>query len=115
MLGNMSSTVRFRIPKTAADALHLSAVKRRARQASVTDVRFDVDERRSSVEVKVTCSIAMAIFLVGELRAVAERAKAKHDTTLVSACSETVARAFKAIDDADKASLKPSHSASTTA
>jgi hypothetical protein len=57
----------------------------------------------------------MAIFLVGELRAVAERAKAKHDTTLVSACSETVTRAFKAIDDADKASLKSSHSAPTTA
>ena len=110
----MLSTVRFRIPKAAADALHLSALKRRARQASVTDVRFDVDERRSSPEVKVTCSIAMAIFLVGELRAVADRAKAKHDTALVSACSETVTRAFKAIDDADKASLKASD-ASTSA
>ena len=110
----MLSTVRFRIPKAAADALHLSAVKRRARQASVTDVRFDVDERRSSVEVKVTCSIAMAIFLVGELRAVGERAKAKHDSALVSACSETVARAFKAIDDADKAAVK-ANDASTSA
>jgi hypothetical protein len=111
----MLSTVRFRIPRAAADALHLSAVKRRARQASVTDVRFDVDERRGSSEVKVTCSIAMAIFLVGELRAVGERAKAKHDTTLVSACSHAVSMAFKAIDDADKASLKPSSNASTTA
>jgi hypothetical protein len=106
----MLSTVRFRIPKAAADALHLSAVKRRARQASVTDVRFDVDERRSgSVEVKVTCSIAMAIFLVGELRTLGERAKAKHDTTLVAACSQAVSVAFKAIDDADKASIKASN------
>ena len=111
----MSSTVRFRIPKTAADAMHLSAIKRRARQASVTDVRFDVDERRGTSEVKVTCSIAMAIFMVGELRAVGERAKAKHDTTLVAACSHAVSMAFKAIDDADKASVKPSPSASTSA
>lgn len=106
----MLSTVRFRIPKSAADSLHLSAVKRRARQASVTDVRFDVDERRSSSgDVKVTCSIAMAIFLVGELRALGERAKAKHDNTLVSACSQAVSVAFKAIDEADKASIKPSN------
>jgi hypothetical protein len=111
----MLSTVRFRIPKTAADALHLRAVKRRARQASVTDVRFDVDERRSSSEVKVTCSIAMAIFLVGELRVAGERAKAKHDTTLVSACSQAASMAFKAIDDADKASVKASHDASSSA
>lgn len=102
----MLSTVRFRIPKAAADALHLGAVKRRARQASVTDVRFDVDERRSnSVEVKVTCSIAMAIFLVGELRAVGERAKTKRDTALDQACSQAVSSAFKAIDDLDKASI----------
>jgi len=104
----MLSTVRFRIPKSAADALHLSALKRRARQASVTDVRFDVDERRSSSgELKVTCSIAMAIFLVGELRALGDRAKAKHDNTLIGACSQTVSMAFKAIDEADKASIKP--------
>ena len=102
----MLSTVRFRIPKSAADALHLSAVKRRARMASVTDVRFDVDERRSSSgEVRVTCSIAMAIFLVGEMRAIAERAKAKRDTALDSACSQAVSSAFKAIDELDKASI----------
>jgi len=102
----MLSTVRFRIPKAAADALHLNAVKRRARQASVTDVRFDVDERRStSVEVKVTCSIAMAIFLVGELRAIGERAKAKRDTALDTACSHAVSSAFKAIDDLERASI----------
>src|SRR6476469_732725 len=101
----MLTTLRFRIPKTAADALQLGAIKRRARQASVTDVRFDVDERRSSSDVKVTCSIAMAIFLVGELRAVGERAKTKHDTTLVAACSQAVTMAFKAIDDADKAAV----------
>lgn len=111
----MLSTVRFRIPKAAADALHLSAVKKRARQASVTDVRFDVDERRSSSDVKVTCSIAMAIFLVGELRAVGERAKAKHDTGLVNACSQAVSVAFKAIDEADKAATKTSSDASSSA
>lgn len=113
----MLSTVRFRIPKTAADALHLSALKRRARSASVTDVRFDVDERRSSsVDLKVTCSIAMAIFLVGELRAVGERAKAKHDSALVSACSDAVSSAFRAIDELDKASTtKPDSGTSASA
>jgi hypothetical protein len=105
----MLTTLRFRIPKAAGDALQLGAIKRRARQASVTDVRFDVDERRSSsTDVKVTCSVAMAIFLVGELRAVGERAKTKHDTTLVTACSQAVTMAFKAIDDADKAAVKAS-------
>jgi hypothetical protein len=113
----MLSTVRFRIPKAAADALHLGAVKRRARQASVTDVRFDVDERRSnSSEVKVVSSIAMAIFLVGELRSIGERAKTKHDSSLVLACSQAVSAAFKAIDDADKAAVKvPSHNAASSA
>ena len=110
----MLSTVRFRIPKTAADALHLRAIKRRARQASVTDVRFDVDERRSS-EIKLTCSIAMAIFLVGELRQVGDRARAKHDNNLVVACSQAISMAFKAIDDADKASIRAhAHDASTS-
>ena len=48
----------------------------------------------------------MAIFLVGELRSVGERAKAKHDNNLVLACSQAISMAFKAIDDADKASVR---------
>ena len=112
----MLSTVRFRIPRAAADALHLSAIKRRARQASVTDVRFDVDERRpNSSDIKIICSVAMAICLVGELRAVGERARVKHDSTLLAACTHAVSMAFKAIDEADKASVKAPEDAAPSA
>ena len=106
--GNMLSTVRFHISRAVADALHISKIKRRARQTSVTDVRLDADEKKGgSGEVRVTCSIAMAIFLVGELKQVAERAKVQGNNNLVAGCSRAVTAAIKAIDDADASSKKP--------
>ena len=97
------NTVRFRISHSVASALHLESIKRRARGALVTDVRFEYESRPSTRgEPRVTCSMAMAIFLIEELGALSTKAKARRDNTLVIEATRAIAATIKAIDDAER-------------
>ena len=96
------TTLKFRIPRLVGEGLQLPSIKRRARGAMVTDVRFDYDEQRGS-DVRITCSMPMAIFFVGELRQLDTRAKAQRNQLLVTEVARAVAATFKAIEDGDKA------------
>ena len=110
------TTLKLRIPRAVAEGLQLASIKRRARQAMVTDVRFDYDDKKGS-EIRITCSVPMAIFLVGELRHLDTRAKAQRNQLLVSDTARAVAATFKAIEDGDRAAAaatKPRTPASNT-
>jgi hypothetical protein len=92
------NTLRFRIPKVVSIALQLGGIKRRARRALVTDVRFECDEKAGPGEHRIKCSMAMAIYFVEELRQLETRAKAQRDNVLVAECARAKTTAFKAID-----------------
>ena len=99
----MLSTVRFKIGKTVAEQLHMTSLKRRARQASVTDVRLVVDTQSCSRdEFRVTCSTALAIYLVEELKRAASHAQARRNFTLSAECSRAISATIKAIDEGDR-------------
>jgi hypothetical protein len=99
----MLNTVRFKIARTVAEHLHLTSLKRRARQASVTDVRLLVESRNCSRdEFRVTCSTALAIYFVEELKRVANQAQARRNFTLSAECSRTISATIKAIDEGDR-------------
>ena len=103
------TTLRLKIPRSVAEALQLPSIKVRARRAMVTDVRFDYDETRGS-DIRVICSMPMAIFLVGELRNLDARAKARRDNVLATDTARAVAATFKAIEDGDRAAAAVSQS-----
>src|SRR4029079_16109763 len=96
------TTLRLKIPRSVAEGLQLPSIKVRARRAMVTGVRFDYDDKRGS-DIRITCSMPMAIFLVGELRNLDTRARATRDHLLVSDTARAGAATFKAIEDGDKA------------
>jgi hypothetical protein len=96
------TTVKFRIPRAVAEGLQLDSIKRRARGAMVTDVNFDYEERRGG-DVRITCSMPMAIFFVGEFRQLEARAKAQRNHPLVAETARAAAATFKAIEDGDRA------------
>jgi hypothetical protein len=73
----------------------------------VTDVTFDYDEKKGS-DVRIACSVPMAIFLVGELRTLESRAKAQRNQLLVNDIARAVAATFKAIEDGDRAAVAKS-------
>ncbi len=98
------TTLRFKIPRAVGEGLQLNSIKRRARGAMVTDVRFDYDEKKGS-DIRITCSMPMAIFVVGELRALDSRAKAQRNQLLVNETARAVAATFKAIEDGDRAAV----------
>jgi hypothetical protein len=102
-------TVRFRISRAVGQGLQLESIKRRARGALVTDVRFDCDEKRTG-ELRITCSMPMAIFFVGELNQLETRARAQRNHSLVADCTRAIAATFKAIEDGDRASMATSPS-----
>jgi len=101
------TTLRFKIPRAVGEGLQLNSIKRRARGAMVTDVRFDYDEKKGS-DVRITCSMPMAIFLVGELRTLDSRAKAQRNQLLVNETARAVGATFKAIEDGDRAAIAAS-------
>ena len=98
------NTLYFRMPTSVAAALRLDTIKRRARGALVTDVRFDYDLKPKSPRGhRIACSTAMAIFLVEELGLLAAKARARRDKTLTLDCSNALTAAFKAIEESDRA------------
>jgi hypothetical protein len=108
--GRFMNTVHIRMPQTVASVLQLETVKRRARAASVTDVRFDYDRKTTSPRGhRITCSIAMAIFLVEELAACAAKARTQRNKALLADCEKGLAATFQAIDSADRRAPVTSH------
>ena len=101
------TTLRLKILRSVAEGLQLPSIKVRARRAMVPDVRFDYDEKRGS-DIRITCSIPMAIFLVEELRKLDATARARRDNLLVSDIARAVAATFKAIEDGDRAAAAAS-------
>ena len=101
------TTLRFKVTRDVGEGLQLKSIKRRARGAMVTDVTFDYDEKKGS-DVRITCSVPMAIFLVGELRTLESRAKAQRNQLLVNDIVRAVAATFKAIEDGDRAAVAKS-------
>jgi hypothetical protein len=69
----------------------------------VTDVRFDFEERKSAPQFRIACSMAMAIFFVEQLGALATKAKAQRDNVLIADCASAVKATLRAIDDGDRA------------
>ena len=105
------NTVRFKIPKSVAEALHLERMKRHARAAMVTDVRLVHDDKNvAHNETRITCSMAMAIFFVEELRRLSDRAKAQRNHVLAADCARATSAAFHGIDKADRAPTTAAHS-----
>jgi hypothetical protein len=98
------TTLRFKVPRDVGEGLQLNSIKRRARGAMVTDVTFDYEEKKGS-DVRITCSVPMAIFLVGELRTLESRAKAQRNQLLANDVVRAVAATFKAIEDGDRAAV----------
>jgi hypothetical protein len=101
------TTLHFKITRPVGEGLQLNSIKRRARGAMVTDVTFDYDEKKGS-DVRIACSVPMAIFLVGELRTLESRAKAQRNQLLVNDIARAVAATFKAIEDGDRAAVAKS-------
>jgi hypothetical protein len=99
----MLNTVRFKIGKAVAEHLRMSSIKRRARQVSVTDVRLVVDTKGCvRDEFRVTCSTALAIYFVEEIKRVASHAQARRNVALSAECSRAISATFKAIDEGDR-------------
>ena len=110
------NTVRFRIYKSVADALHLERLKRQARAALVTDVRLAHDEKGvAHNEVRITCSMPMAIFFVEAIRHLSERANAQRNHVLVADCARASSAAIRAIEKADRAPTVIAHAPMTPA
>ena len=104
------NTVRFRIFKSVAEGLHLEAIKRHARAALVTDVRLAHDERDvAHNEVRITCSMPMAIFLVEAIRHLSERAKSQRNHVLAADCARASSAAIRAIEKADRGPTVVAH------
>ena len=104
------NTVRFKIPKSVADGMRLERIKRNARTALVTDVRLTHDEKNvAHNEIRVTCSMAMAIFFIEEVRHLSDRAKAQRNYVLVTDCARAVSAAIQGIDKADRTPATASH------
>lgn len=97
------NTVRFKIPKSVADGIRIDRIKRQARAALVTDVRLAHDDKNvASNELRITCSMAMAIYFVEALRHLSDRAKAQRNHVLVFDCGRAATAAFQAIEKADR-------------
>ena len=110
------NTVRFRIYKSVAEGLHLEAIKRHARAAMVTDVRLAHDEKDvAHNEVRITCSMPMAIYFVEALRNLSERAKSQRNHVLVADCARASSAAIRAIEKADRAPAVAPHAPMTPA
>lgn len=104
------NTVRFRIYKSVADALQLERIKRQARAALVTDVRLTHDEKDvAHNEVRITCSMPMAIFFVEALRHLTDRAQAQRNHVLVADCTRASSAAIRAIEKADRVPTVVAH------
>lgn len=107
-------TLRFRISKSVSTALYIETIKRRARQSSVTDVRFDVDDRRAGHDVRVACSTAMAIFFIEEVRRLVAKATSQRNYSLVNDCERAIASTIRAIDEGDQGPPVAVHPAAFT-
>lgn len=107
-------TLRFKIQKSVGAAVYIETIKRRARQSSVTDVRFDVDDRRGGPELRILCSTAMAIFFIEEVRRLVTKATSQRNYTLVSDCERAIASTIKAIDEGDRGPSVAIHPAAFT-
>jgi len=104
------NTVRFKIPKSVAEGMRLERINRHARTALVTDVRLTHDDKNvAHNEVRITCSMAMAIFFIEELRSLSDRAKAQRNYVLVTDCARANSAAIHAIDKADRVPATASH------
>ena len=104
------NTVRFKIAKSVGDAIHLDRIKPQARAAMVTDVRLAHDEKNvAHNELRITCSMPMAIYFVEALRHLSDRAKAQRNHVLVADCARATSAAFHAIDKAERAPVVSTH------
>jgi hypothetical protein len=96
--------------------MHLERINRHARAALVTDVRLSRDDKGVAAnEIRVTCSMAMAIFFVEELRHLSDRAKAQRNNVLVADCARAASAAFHAIEKADRAPTIAAHAPTMSA
>ena len=97
------NTVRFRIPKSVGEAIHLERIKPQARAKMVTDVRLAYDDKNvAHNELRITCSMPMAIYFVEALRHLMDKAKAQRNHVLVADCARATSSAFHGIDKAER-------------
>ena len=83
--------------------MRIDRIKRDARAALVTDVRLAHDDKNvASNELRITCSMAMAIYFVEAVRHVSDRAKAQRNHVLVADCARAASATFQAIERADR-------------
>lgn len=110
------NTVRFKIAKSVGEGMRLERIKRHARTSLVTDVRLTHDDKNvAHNEIRVTCSMAMAIFFVEELRHLSDRAKAQRNHVLVADCARAASAAFHAIEKAERTPAIATHAATISA
>jgi hypothetical protein len=89
--------LQFEMAKTVAAAANVDGIKPRALASGVADVRFGTNTKNArSGHTRVTCSVAMARFLIEELRLVAALADSRKDGELLI----DTALAVKAATDA---------------
>ena len=76
----------------------------------MTDVRLAHDEKDvAHNELRITCSMPMAIYLVEAIRHLSDRAKSQRNHVLVADCARASSSAIRAIEKADRAPAAVAH------
>ncbi len=96
------SSLQFHLPRVVAEALPIETVSLRARASNIPELesaRLEYSTRDVPYgQVRVTCSLRIALYLVEELRMLAGQAEERHNSELLIACAQGVTEIFKAID-----------------
>lgn len=87
-LPQFAEIVQFYLPTPAAEALDLNTIRDRARAAGVPNPSLEhhTGKRSHIGQTRITCRVAMAAFLVDELRAIA--VAPNQEITRLVACTD---------------------------
>ena len=98
------TSIQFLIPHKVADTLPIGEVAARSRAAGLAFGRVEYSTVNARGSVRVTCSEPMGVFLIEDLKALAEHAAEEGDGQLRIEIARAINAVFAAIEKAGNAS-----------
>src|SRR5436853_724474 len=92
-------SIRFTVPRLAADAVDFVELRRRADATKLPDSTIECTVPVRLGEARITASFPMAILFTETLTALARAAAEQGKSNLAIACAEGALAAFTAIDE----------------
>jgi hypothetical protein len=96
------TSIQFLIPHNVADTLPIGEVAARSRAAGLAFGHVEYSTVNARGSVRVTCSEAMGVFLIEDLKALAEHVAEKGDGQLLIEIARAINAVFTAIEKAGR-------------